>query len=278
MEEIFYKAKKPLNCRSVGGQNARAVVQGVLMQHINKDTVTKTSLNKLRVDHLRGVLNSLNADARGTKAVLVQRILGLVESGDEISDMIYTAASLPTEGRISNQAIERARKLRDRAGMTASEFCFTEAALKEEQRKNVQDAHQYTKIFDSPHEVAKLLSEARAEDIAVIDVRGRCTFTEYMVIATGRSPQLIAMLAQAVLHEVKRRSSEVAPGVKPTVEGAEDPNSTWLVVDAGSVVVHVFGEEARREYDLEGLWGVWNNVTRIAPKLGQVQTLDTLRV
>jgi ribosomal silencing factor RsfS len=57
--------------------------------------------------------------------------------------------------------------------------------------------------------------------------------------------------------QLKQRCKKVAPGKAPSVEGLGSnayENSEWLVVDAGSVVAHVFEEDARREYDIEGLW------------------------
>jgi ribosome-associated protein len=74
------------------------------------------------------------------------------------------------------------------------------------------------------------------------------------------------MLAHAVFHELKTRTREVAPGVSPSVEGSDDSTPEWLVVDAGSIVVHVFHEDHRSEYDLETLWGGddSSNVTRVA--------------
>ena len=124
-------------------------------------------------------------------------------------------------------------------------------------------------------EVAEILAEARGEDVCVIDVRASCPFTDWMVLATGRSRRLVSSLAGAVHHELKRRCAEVAPGVPPTVEGAQD-EPDWLVVDAGDVVVHVFSPEARAEYDLEELWGDLggSNVRHIAP-CATAQTLDT---
>ena len=52
---------------------------------------------------------------------------------------------------------------------------------------------------------------------------------------------------------MKERCTEVAPAVSPRVEGED--GGDWLAVDCGNVVVHVFTEEARDHYDLEGLWG-----------------------
>lgn len=55
----------------------------------------------------------------------------------------------------------------------------------------------------------------------IIDVRGHCPFTDYMVLGTARSQRLAGMMAGAVLHALKARASEVAPGKKPTIEGAK---------------------------------------------------------
>lgn len=55
----------------------------------------------------------------------------------------------------------------------------------------------------------------------IIDVRGRCPFTDYMVLGTARSQRLAGMMAGAVLHALKARASEVAPGKRPTIEGAK---------------------------------------------------------
>ena len=56
--------------------------------------------------------------------------------------------------------------------------------------------------------------------MCIIDVRGRCPFTDFMVLGTARSQRLAGMLAGAVLHALKARAREVAPGVSPAIEGA----------------------------------------------------------
>lgn len=183
------------------------------------------------------------------------------------------------EGFVTRTQLDRAARLRAREAISPEDVGISNQQLLQAQAEANTNAAAYAHVFSSPHDVARLLVEARADDIAIIDVRGHCTFTDYMVLATGRSPQLIHMLAQGVLGELKRRCQEVAPGVAPAIEGAEDSNPQWLVVDAGSVVVHIFGENARREYDLEGLWGTGSNVTRVAtPKRHRVETLQTMRV
>ncbi|KAL4538502.1 hypothetical protein Ndes2437A_g01519 [Nannochloris sp. 'desiccata'] len=173
--------------------------------------------------------------------------------------------------------LARATQLRARAGLTHADVGISEKQFQNEQRAAVTKASDYNRAFASPHDVARMLVEARADDICIIDVRGHCAFTDYMVVATGRSSQLVHLLAQAVLHELKQRCKEVAPGVAPGIEGADEVDAQWLVVDSGSVVVHIFAEGARKEYNLEALWGGKNNVTRVATPQRNIQTLHTIK-
>lgn len=239
--------------------------------------VNKTNLSALPVNELRAQLEALGADARGTKAVVVQRLLGIVaeEAGEQ--DVAVAAAGL-ADGPLSGaQLARRGRLLARRAG--GADAGISDAALRLMQEAVMEEAVTFSRVFKDPHEAARLLVEGRAEDVAILDVRGHCTFTDHFVIATGRSQQAVRALASAALHEVKRRCAEVAPGVLPAVEGAADPAAEWLVVDAGSVVVHVFSEAARKEYNLEGLWGREGgaNITRVAQRIKAVQTLHSLR-
>jgi ribosome silencing factor RsfS/YbeB/iojap len=218
----------------------------------------------------------MGGDTRGNKSVLVKRILDLLDSSDILETTSSVASELP-EGVVSGKQLARATQLRARAGLTHADVGISEEELQNIQRDTVSKASDYNRAFASPHDVARMLVEARADDIAIIDVRGNCAFTDYMVVATGRSSQLVHMLAQAVLYELKQRCKEVAPGVAPGIEGAEEADAQWLVVDAGSIVVHIFAEGARKEYDLEGLWGGKNNVTRVATPQRNIQTLQTIK-
>ena len=243
----------------------------------NKETnITKTALKRLRIDQLRSQLVLFGADSRGTKEVLVKRILDLIEAFSAADKATGVAAELG-EGLVSGKQMARASQLRGRAGLTHDKVGVSEAQLQESQHATITQATEFSKVFSSPHEIARLLVEARAEDIQILDVRGNCTFTDYMVLATGRSSQIVHILADAVLYELKKRCKEVAPGVAPAVEGREEVNAQWLVVDAGSIVVHIFAENARKEFDLEGLWGGKNNVTHVATPQRMVNTVNTIK-
>jgi ribosome silencing factor RsfS/YbeB/iojap len=207
---------------------------------------------------------------------LVKRILDSLSSSEVLETTSSVASELP-EGVVSGKQLARATQLRARAGLTHADVGMSEKEFQNEQRAEVTKASDYSRAFASPHDVARMLVEARADDICIIDVRGHCAFTDYMVVATGRSSQLVHMLAQAVLHELKQRCREVAPGVAPGIEGDDEVDAQWLVVDAGSVVVHIFAEGARKEYNLEALWGGKNNVTRVATPQRNIQSLHTIR-
>jgi ribosome-associated protein len=208
-------------------------------------------------------------DLRGTKAVLVSRLRDALKSASAAAKVVDTAASLG-EGVVSRKDLHRAARLA--AGLPRP---TGEAELRQAQEAALETAAAFSSVFRSPHDVARVLIDAHGEDIAIMDVRGRCSFTDHMVVASARSTQHARAMAAAVLHEVKTRCKEVAPGVAPVIEGAEDPDQHWLVVDAGSVVVHVFQEDVRKEYDLEGLWGEGTEIARVAP-LQKKYTLNSI--
>lgn len=95
--------------------------------------------------------------------------------------------------------------------------------------------------------VCRSLDDDKAEDIAVIDLAGKTSIADTMVIATGRSSRQVGALADHLIRTLKEA------GVRPAIEGKA--NSDWVIVDAGSVVVHIFRPEVRAFYNLEKMWG-----------------------
>lgn len=81
----------------------------------------------------------------------------------------------------------------------------------------------------------------------IIDVRGRVDYADFLVIMTGRSDRHVSSIAQGIEEELGKK--KVAP---ISIEGMT--SSTWVLIDYGDVVVHVFQEDARQLYDIEGLW------------------------
>lgn len=93
-----------------------------------------------------------------------------------------------------------------------------------------------------------MVEDKKAENIVLLDLRPDAIIADFFVICTGLSDRQLKALAEHVRTSVKERYEKL-----PTsVEGASD--SGWVLVDYGDVIVHLFMEEKRRFYDLEGLW------------------------
>ncbi|QEO17579.1 ribosome silencing factor [Acetobacter vaccinii] len=92
------------------------------------------------------------------------------------------------------------------------------------------------------------LEDDKAEDIVVINLAGRASFADRMVVATGLADRQIAAMAQ----HIERKLRDI--GIKRVlVEGAN--GSDWVLLDTGDIVVHLFKAEARALYGLEKMWG-----------------------
>lgn len=93
------------------------------------------------------------------------------------------------------------------------------------------------------------LEDDKAEDIVVIDLSGKTSFADFMVIASGRSQRQVGAMAEHLREKLKH------VGVKsPSVEGAE--RCDWVLIDGGDVIIHLFRPEVRSFYNLEKMWGI----------------------
>lgn len=104
----------------------------------------------------------------------------------------------------------------------------------------------------NPERLATLIAEAaankKAEDVIAIDLRGISSFTDFFVICSGTSePHLKAIAGE--IQEKLRAEHDIRP---TNVDGY--PTSQWVVMDYGSVLVHIFHQERRGFYALEDLW------------------------
>ncbi|MCO6160353.1 ribosome silencing factor [Asaia lannensis] len=92
------------------------------------------------------------------------------------------------------------------------------------------------------------LDEDKAEDIVTLDLRGRASFADHMVVATGIADRQIAAMAS----HIEDKLNEI--GIKRiTIEGAN--GTDWVLLDTGDIVVHLFKPESRALYALERMWG-----------------------
>lgn len=97
--------------------------------------------------------------------------------------------------------------------------------------------------------VEGVLDERKGQNVTVLDVIGKTSVTDYMVIATATSERHASALAEYVLVKVKDA------GFKPLgIEGQQ--GSDWVLLDLGDVILHVMTAQAREFYQLEKLWSV----------------------
>ncbi len=128
---------------------------------------------------------------------------------------------------------------------------FSEAAItlkKSPSRADAQSSGQH-----SPEQVAALvkdaLDDAKANDVQTIDVRGKTSITDYMIIASGNSSRHVKTLADSVVSHSKKAGLEILG-----VEGGS--NAEWVLVDLADVLVHLMLPRTRSFYNLEGLWSL----------------------
>lgn len=97
--------------------------------------------------------------------------------------------------------------------------------------------------------IRTILDENTAQDILEIDIRGKSSVADYMIVASGRSNRHVGALADYVLRGLKQAGfKDIA------TEGQEGQD--WVLVDAGDVILHIFRPEVRVFYNLEKIWSV----------------------
>lgn len=101
--------------------------------------------------------------------------------------------------------------------------------------------------IDLSRKIVALLEGKLAEDIVLLEIGEICDFTDYFIIASGTSDRMLDSLAKNVLEKIKQDSF-----ISARQEG--NPESGWIVLDYGSVVVHLLTPVMREFYDLEDLW------------------------
>lgn len=94
--------------------------------------------------------------------------------------------------------------------------------------------------------IEKVLDDNKAQDMVTIDLKGKTSIANYMVIASGTSNRHVAALADKVKYELKQA------GFSASSEGEEKAN--WVLIDAFDVIVHIFCPEVRDFYNLEKMW------------------------
>jgi ribosome-associated protein len=110
--------------------------------------------------------------------------------------------------------------------------------------------------LDLAQRIVEVASDRQAQDIVLLDIGRIASFADYFVICSGTSERQLKAIVDNVVETLERE------GFHPVhTEGA--PSSGWVLIDYGSVIVHVFAPEERDYYRLERLWGEAPTVVRI---------------
>ena len=91
------------------------------------------------------------------------------------------------------------------------------------------------------------LDDDKAEDVVTIDLRGRSSVADYMVVCSGRSSRQVAAISEKLADRLKQVFH-----ISAKMEGKE--TGDWVLIDTGDVIVHVFRPEVREFYQLEKMW------------------------
>ncbi len=115
--------------------------------------------------------------------------------------------------------------------------------MAEKQIRPVETKDEAEKILEI---ITTSLDDGKAQDVVVMDLQGKTSIANYMVVASGTSNRQVAALADNIQLKLK------AAGFKSTIEGAE--KADWVLIDAFDVIVHIFKPEVREFYSIEKMW------------------------
>tara|TARA_B100001057_G_scaffold362413_1_gene364962 strand:- start:3343 stop:3738 length:396 start_codon:yes stop_codon:yes gene_type:complete len=95
--------------------------------------------------------------------------------------------------------------------------------------------------------IIKSLSKNKAENITTIDLRGKTSIGDFMVVASGRSTRQVSAISQKLVDALKKDLGRLSK-----VEGKDAGD--WVLIDTGDIIVHVFRPEVREFYQIEKMW------------------------
>ena len=95
--------------------------------------------------------------------------------------------------------------------------------------------------------VEQKLDDGKAENIVTIDLKGKSSFTDFIIIANGTSGRHLNGLANNLIQDIKKA------GYRARISG-DNSDTGWIVIDLIDVMIHLFTGEMRDFYDLEGMW------------------------
>ncbi|MCP4746984.1 MAG: ribosome silencing factor [Desulfobacteraceae bacterium] len=100
----------------------------------------------------------------------------------------------------------------------------------------------------------KAVLERKAEDVLILDVRELTSIADYFIICSGRSSRQVSSMGDHIERYLKKHKHRAS-----CIDGKQEGH--WVLMDYGDVIIHIFYDETRRFFDLEGLWSEAKRVT-----------------
>ncbi len=158
--------------------------------------------------------------------------------------------------KVAKKTVKKAaKKTAKKASKKASKKAVKKAPKRVAKKTRVRDLESLARSRELLTLVQASLEDDKAEEVAVIELAGKSTIADFMVVATGRSGRQVSAMADHVREKLK------GAGVKGvSVEGAA--RADWVLIDGGDIIVHLFRPEVRAFYALEKMWGEEFSATR----------------
>lgn len=157
----------------------------------------------------------------------------------------------PTKPKAAKPSSPRSAKPAARPAPRTPTTAFDRAPKSKRSTPTSARANLQSLATDEARELAVAIAIAaldkKAVGLEVLDVAGKVDYADFLVLMSGRSDRQVVALSQAIEESLRKKGRRAV-----SVEGL--PHANWVLMDFGDVVVHVFQDDARHLYDIEGLW------------------------
>lgn len=164
-----------------------------------------------------------------------------------------TATKVPAKKTaVARAEAPRPARATPRSLPTPPKLAASDVAPKSKRGRTAQGATGPTSLAsDAARDMAVAIAIAaldkKAHALEILDVAGKVDYADFLVLMSGKSDRQVAALAQGIEEALRKKGKRAL-----SVEGL--PHAIWVLMDFGDVVVHVFQEDSRQLYDLDGLW------------------------
>jgi ribosome-associated protein len=127
------------------------------------------------------------------------------------------------------------------------DFGFSSHAILRYRNKSSTRGRKSLEGIEIARKAVEAATEKQASDTVLLDVSKICTFADYFVICNGESARQLSAICEEIEHNLKSQGERV-------IRREGTASSGWMLLDYGDVVIHVFGPDERKFYQLDELW------------------------